>query len=74
MKGIQKAEYGLAKGLGVLDGVVLFVAASCLFRATQDAQELYLFPKNPAKSLLASSVIGVGLLVLRGKNLFSIVQ
>ncbi|MBV02931.1 MAG: hypothetical protein CML45_00915 [Rhodobacteraceae bacterium] len=74
MKGIQKAEYGLTKGLGVLDGVVLFVAASCLFRATQDAQELYLFPKDPAKSLLASSIIGVGLLVLRGKNLFSIVQ
>jgi len=74
MKRIQKAEYGLTKGLGVLDGVVLFVAASCLFRATQDAQELYLFPKDPAKSLLASSIIGVGLLVLRGKNLFSIVQ
>tara|TARA_R110001592_G_scaffold16350_1_gene69596 strand:+ start:9069 stop:9293 length:225 start_codon:yes stop_codon:yes gene_type:complete len=74
MKGIQKAEYGLTKGLGVLDGVVLFVAASCLFRATQDAQEMYLFPKDPAKSLLASSIIGVGLLVFRGKNLFSIVQ
>ena len=31
--------------LGVLDGVVLFVAASCLFRATQDFQELFFFPK-----------------------------
>ena len=70
----QQAEYGLAKGLGVLDGIVLFVAASCLFRATQDAQEMYLFAKEPAKSLIASSLIGVGLLVLRGKNLFSIVQ
>jgi len=74
MKGLKNAEYGFAKGLGVLDGVVLFVAASCLFRATQDAQELYLFPKEPAKSLIASTIIGVGLLVFRGKNLFSIVQ
>lgn len=74
MKGLKNAEYGFAKGLGVLDGVVLFVAASCLFRATQDAQEIYLFPKEPAKSLIASTIIGVGLLVFRGKNLFSIVQ
>jgi hypothetical protein len=74
MKGLKNAEYGFAKGLGVLDGVVLFVAASCLFRATQDAQEMYLFPKEPAKSLIASTIIGVGLLVFRGKNLFSIVQ
>ena len=60
--------------LGVLDGVVLFVAASCLFRATQDFQELYFFPKEPKKSLALSTAIGVGLLLLRGKDLYAIIQ
>ena len=60
--------------LGVLDGVVIFVAASCLFRATQDFQKLYFFPNEPKKSLMLSTAIGVGLLLLRGKDLYAIVQ
>ena len=60
--------------LGVLDGVVIFVAASCLFRATQDFQELFFFPNDPKKSLMLSTAIGVGLLLLRGKDLYAIVQ
>jgi len=60
--------------LGVLDGVVLFIAASCLFRATQDFQELYFFPKDAKKSLALSTAIGVGLLLLRGKDLYAIIQ
>jgi|TARA_B100001996_G_scaffold297075_1_gene237423 hypothetical protein len=62
------------EGLSVLDGVILFTAASCLFRFSQDVQERYLFPDNENKSLWASFVIGAGLLMLRGKDLKSIVQ
>jgi hypothetical protein len=67
---IQKAE----NKLGALDGIVLFVAASCLFRATQDFQELYFFPNDSKKSLLLSTGVGLGLLIWRGKDLLSIVQ
>ena len=66
----HKAE----EGLSVLDGVILFTAASCLFRFSQDIQEQYLFPNNETKSLWASFIIGAGLLMLRGKDLKSIVQ
>jgi len=71
---LHHAEYGLSKGLGVLDGVVLFAAASCLFRASQDVQELYFFPSEQQKSLLTSAVIGIALLAWRGKTLFSIIE
>jgi len=60
--------------LGVLDGVILFTAASALFRFTQDLQESYLFPDNPSKSLWASAIIGIGLLMLRRKDLSSIIE
>ena len=60
--------------LGVLDGVILFTAASALFRFTQDLQENYLFPDNPSKSLWASAIIGIGLLMLRRKDLSSIIE
>ena len=63
-----------AEGLSVLDGIILFTAASFLFRFSQDLQEQYLFPDNTKKSLWASFVIGAGLLALRGKDLKSIVQ
>ncbi len=66
----HKAE----EGLSVLDGVILFTAASCLFRFSQDLQEQYLFPNNTSKSLWASFVIGAGLLAFRGKDLKSIVE
>ena len=66
----HKAE----EGLSVLDGVILFTAASCLFRFSQDIQEQYLFPNNGTKSLWASFIIGAGLLMLRGKDLKSIVE
>jgi hypothetical protein len=61
-------------GLSVLDGVIIFTAASCLFRFSQDIQEQYLFPNNTNKSLWASFLIGAGLLALRGKDLKSIVE
>lgn len=62
------------EGLSVLDGIIIFTAASCLFRFSQDLQEEYLFPNNTKKSLWASFVIGAGLLALRGKDLKSIVE
>ena len=61
-------------GLSVLDGVILFTAASCLFRFSQDLQEQYLFPNSTSKSLWASFFIGAGLLAMRGKDLKSIVE
>ena len=61
-------------GLSVMDGVILFAAASALFRFSQDVQEKYLFPNNPSKSLWASAVIGVVLLASRGKDLKSIIE
>lgn len=60
--------------LGVLDGVILFAAASALFRFSQDIQEQYLFPNSPDKSLWASAVIGLGLLIMRRKDLSSIIE
>jgi len=60
--------------LGVLDGVILFAAASALFRFSQDIQEQYLFPNAPDKSLWASAVIGLGLLIMRRKDLSSIIE
>ena len=69
------AIYEVAEeGLSVLDGIILFTAASCLFRFSQDLQEEYLFPNDTKKSLWASFVIGAGLLALRGKDLKSIVE
>jgi len=62
------------EGLSVMDGVILFAAASALFRFSQDVQEKYLFPNNPNKSLWASAVIGVVLLASRGKDLKSIIE
>ena len=62
------------EGLSVLDGVILFTAASCLFRFSQDVQEQYLFPNDEKKSLWASAVIGVALLWWRGKDLKSIIE
>ncbi len=61
-------------GLSVMDGVILFAAASALFRFSQDLQEKYLFPNNPSRSLWASAVIGVVLLASRGKDLKSIIE
>lgn len=61
-------------GLSVMDGVILFAAASALFRFSQDLQEKYLFPNNPSRSLWASAVIGVVLLMSRGKDLKSIIE
>ena len=61
-------------GLSVMDGIILFAAASALFRFSQDVQEKYLFPNNPSKSLWASAVIGVVLLASRGKDLKSIIE
>jgi|TARA_R110002074_G_scaffold135777_2_gene280444 hypothetical protein len=66
-------EYA-AEDLSWMDGIILFAAASALFRFSQDVQEKYLFPNNPDKSLWASAIIGVGLLMLRGKDLKAIVQ
>tara|TARA_R110000824_G_scaffold143003_2_gene310394 strand:+ start:4888 stop:5106 length:219 start_codon:yes stop_codon:yes gene_type:complete len=60
--------------LGVLDGVIIFAAASALFRFSQDLQEQYLFPNAPSKSLWASAVIGISLLMLRRKDLSSIIE
>jgi hypothetical protein len=60
--------------LGVLDGIILFTAASALFRFSQDLQEQYIFPNNPSKSLWTSAVIGIGLLLLRRKDLSSIIE
>tara|TARA_R110000751_G_scaffold196633_1_gene301849 strand:- start:104 stop:328 length:225 start_codon:yes stop_codon:yes gene_type:complete len=61
-------------GLSVMDGIILFAAASALFRFSQDLQEKYLFPNNPSRSLWASAVIGVVLLASRGKDLKSIIE
>ena len=66
-------EYA-AEDLSWMDGIILFAAASALFRFSQDVQEKYLFPNNPDKSLWASAIIGVGLLVWRGKDLKSIIE
>ena len=60
--------------LGWADGIILFAAASALFRFSQDVQEKYLFPKDTNKSIWASAVIGVVLLMLRGKDLKSIIE
>jgi hypothetical protein len=60
--------------LGWADGIILFAAASALFRFSQDVQEKYLFPKDTNKSIWASAVIGVALLMLRGKDLKSIIE
>ena len=54
---LHHAEYGLSKGLGVLDGVVLFAAASCLFRASQDVQEFVGNVANSPHQLLESKGI-----------------
>lgn len=66
-------EYA-AEDLSWMDGIILFAAASALFRFSQDVQEKYLFPNDPDKSLWASAIIGVGLLVWRGKDLKSIIE
>jgi hypothetical protein len=66
-------EYA-AEDLSWMDGIILFAAASALFRFSQDVQEKYLFPNNPDKSLWASAIIGVALLVWRGKDLKSIIE
>ena len=63
-----------AEDLSWMDGIILFAAASALFRFSQDVQEKYLFPNNPSKSLWASAVIGVVLLASRGKDLKSIIE
>jgi hypothetical protein len=67
-------RYDAESGLSVMDGIILFSAASALFRFSQDIQEKYLFPNNPSKSLWASAAIGVVLLAFRGKDLKSIVE
>ena len=67
-------RHGAEDGLSVMDGVILFTAASALFRFSQDVQEKYLFPNNPSRSLWASAVIGVVLLASRGKDLKSIIE
>ena len=61
-------------GLSVMDGIILFAAASALFRFSQDVQEQYLFPKDNSKSLWASFFIGAGLLIMRGKDLKAIIE
>ena len=66
-------EYA-AEGLSWMDGIILFTAASCLFRFSQDDQEQYLFPKDNSKSLWASFFIGAGLLIMRGKDLKAIIE
>jgi hypothetical protein len=67
-------RYDAESGLSVMDGIILFSAASALFRFSQDIQEKYLFPSNPSKSLWASAIIGVVLLASRGKDLKSIIE
>jgi hypothetical protein len=59
---------------GWADGIIIFAAASALFRFSQDIQEQYLFPNDENKSIWASAVIGVVLLMLRGKDLKSIIE
>ncbi len=71
---LRDAEGSFFKQLGVLDGVVLFIAATCLFRASQDFQELYFYPNDQRKSLATSAAIGIGLLLWRGKDLFAIIE
>jgi len=61
-------------GLSVMDGIILFAAASALFRFSQDVQEQYLFPNDEKKSLRASAFIGVALLWWCGKDLKSIIE
>ena len=67
-------RYDAESGLSVMDGIILFSAASALFRFSQDVQEKYLFQSNPSKSLWASAIIGVVLLAIRGKDLKSIIE
>ena len=67
-------RYDAESGLSVMDGIILFSAASALFRFSQDVQEKYLFTSNPSKSLWASAIIGVVLLAIRGKDLKSIIE
>ena len=71
---IRDAEGSFFKQLGVFDGVLLFVAATCLFRASQDFQDLYFYPDNRKKSLALSAGVGMGLLIWRGKDLFAIIE
>ena len=63
-----------AEGLSWMDGIIIFTAASCLFRFSQDVQEQYLFPDSKTKSLWASFLIGAGLLIMKNKDLKAIVQ
>ena len=60
--------------LGMLDGIVIFVAAASLWRVVGDIEETYLFPNDPKKSLFASAVLGLGLLAWRGKNILAIMN
>ena len=60
--------------LGWADGIILFAAASALFRFSQDIQEQYLFPNDTNKSIWASAVIGIILLASRGKDFKSIIE
>lgn len=71
---IRDAEGSFFKQLGVMDGVVVFLAATCLFRASQDFQEVYFYPDDNKKSLALSAAIGFGLLLWRGKDLMAIVE
>jgi len=60
--------------LGMLDGVVIFVAAASLWRVVGDIEEIYFFPNDPMKSLFASAVLGLSLLAWRGKNILAIMN
>jgi hypothetical protein len=71
---IRNAEGSFFQKLGVMDGIVVFLAATCLFRASQDFQEVYFYPDDNKKSLALSAAIGFGLLLWRGKDLLTIVE
>jgi len=42
--------------LGMLDGVVIFVAAASLWRVVGDIEEIYFFPNDPMKSLFTQEL------------------
>ncbi len=60
--------------LGMLDGIVIFIAAASLWRVVSDVEEIYFFPNDPRKSLFASAIIGFGLLAWRGKNVLAVMN
>lgn len=56
----------------VIIALVIVAAIVCIWRGLWGLQDIYLFPNNPALSLMVSIIIGIGILLVFRKNFLKI--